>query len=138
MPKILVVDDEQSIQEMLREILEASGHQVWMASNGIEGLECLKQIHPDIALLDICMPEMDGLSVLETINRSGCSIRVLLMSASVSTEKINRGLKFGAFAFIKKPFNISILLEAVKAALDAKPDKNVIKYKKYSLQPSCG
>lgn len=117
---ILVIDDEPGIQYFLEEILEERGYKVKLASNGTEGLQSAGINRPDLILLDICMPDIDGIGVLEKLNSLGCKKPVILMSADVSSAKISQGLKLGAFAFIKKPFVNRILLETIEDALEEK------------------
>jgi DNA-binding response OmpR family regulator len=115
---ILVIDDEPAIRSFLQEILEDSGYGVKPACNGQEGLQWAGNNRPDLILLDIHLPDIDGIGVLEALNSLGYNGPVILMSADVVSGKISRGLKLGAFAFIRKPFANHILLETIEGALD--------------------
>jgi two-component system response regulator AtoC len=117
---VLVIDDEQSVQEALRDILEDSGYRVECASNGREGLELIDRLGPDAVLLDIRMPEMDGIKALEIINQRGKNLPVILITAYGSTETTIEAMKLGAFDYLMKPLKVNEILETVKKAVEVK------------------
>lgn len=117
---VLVVDDERSVQEALRDILEDSGYVVECASDGRKCLEMIDRLNPDAVLLDIRMPEMDGIETLEIINRRGQSVPVIIITAYGSTETTIEAMKLGAFDYIMKPIKVNEMLEIVKKAIDVK------------------
>jgi len=117
---VLVVDDEQSVREALRDILEDNGYQVNSASNGREGLEMIDRLNPVAVLLDIRMPEMDGIKALEIINQRGSKVPVILMTAYGSTETTIEGMRLGAFDYLMKPLKVNEILDSLRKAAEIK------------------
>jgi len=111
---ILVVDDDQQILDFLRPKLKGAGYNVLTATNGIEALEQAKAQEPDLVVLDIMMPEKDGLETLKEI-RDFSAVPVIVLSArGADTDKI-RGLELGADDYLSKPFNPDELLARIRA-----------------------
>ena len=102
--KILVADDEAEIRVLLKLYLEKDGYEVLEASDGLEALSCLKQNAIDLAVLDVMMPKMDGLTVLREIRKEK-NIPVLMLSAKNTEMDKILGLELGADDYIGKPFN---------------------------------
>lgn len=117
---VLVIDDEQGVRDALRDILEDSGYRVECASNGREGLEMIDRLDPAAVLLDIRMPEMDGIKALEIINQRGRNLPVILITAYGSTETTIEAMKLGAFDYLMKPLKVNEILETVKKAVEVK------------------
>jgi two-component system nitrogen regulation response regulator NtrX len=117
---ILVVDDEKDIRISLSGILEDEGYQVVTAASGVEGLEKLREELPDLVLLDIWMPGMDGLETLEKIMNLQPHITVIMISGHGTIETAVRATKLGAFDFIEKPLSLDKVLIAVSNALRMK------------------
>jgi two-component system response regulator AtoC len=117
MSKVLVVDDEESVRQMLKDILEDNGHRVLLAENGRDALVKIETGHPDAVLLDIRMPEMDGLAVLDIVRNKGNNVPIILMTAFGTTEMAIQAMQMGAYDYIIKPFNIDELLLTVKKAV---------------------
>lgn len=117
---VLVVDDESSVQQALRDILEDCGYRVECASDGKEGLEKINLLNPDVVIMDIRMPEIDGIKVLELIHQRGQQIPIILITAYGSTETTIEAMKLGAFDYLMKPLKINELLETVQKALEIK------------------
>ena len=114
---ILVVDDEKDIRISLTGILEDEGYQVVTAASGIEALEKLREDLPDLVLLDIWMPGMDGLETLEKIKKLIVHITVIMISGHGTIETAVRATKLGAFDFIEKPLSLEKVLISVANAL---------------------
>ena len=113
--KILVVDDDTNICELLRLYLTKEGYQVTTANDGEEGLEKFNQLKPDMVLLDVMMPRMDGLEVCRRIRATGSKMGILMLSAkSQEMDKIT-GLMTGADDYVTKPFSPAELLARVDA-----------------------
>lgn len=113
MKKILVVEDDLSIREIIVEILEAEGYAVSSGINGQEGLKSLESSTPDLIIMDVMMPVMDGYVFRENVmkNSQWCSIPTLVMSAqNQGTDKLK---SHGLENFISKPLDLNRLLEAV-------------------------
>jgi len=117
MARILVVDDESSIRRTLKDILEFEKHQVELASNGQEALDSVNDEDFDVVLLDIKMPEMDGMEVLEKIIQNK-DIPVVMISGHGTIETAVEALRKGAYDFIVKPPDLNRLLVTVRNAID--------------------
>ena len=118
MSKILVIDDEKSIRNTLKEILEYEKHKVELAENGIEGLEKLRSSAFDIILCDIKMPEMDGIEVLEKVFEITSDTPIIMISGHGNIDTAVDAIKKGAFDFIEKPLDLNRLLITIKNAVD--------------------
>ena len=118
MAKILVVDDEQSIRNTLRDILEHEGYAVDIAENGKEALKLLLQNQYNVVLSDIKMPQMDGVELLDAINIKGIDTAVIMLSAHGNIETAVDATKKGAFDFLEKPPDLNRLLLTVRNAID--------------------
>lgn len=112
--KILVVDDEREIAELVRDYLEAEGYQVILAFDGQEAIESWKDHKPDMAILDIMLPKINGMEVCRMI-REESNIPILMLSAKKSEEDKVRGLGLGADDYITKPFSPKEMVARVKA-----------------------
>jgi len=118
MAHILVIDDERSIRNTLKEILEYEKFTVDLAENGVEGMEKYKKGSYDIVLCDIKMPEMDGLEVLEKLYEEEGEAQVIMISGHGSVDNAVEAIKKGAYDFIEKPLDLNRLLITVRNALD--------------------
>ncbi|MFZ5634652.1 MAG: sigma-54-dependent transcriptional regulator [Bacillota bacterium] len=117
---VLVVDDEVGVQEALSDILLDNGYRVECASGGKEGLDKMASINPDAVLLDVRMPDMDGIRVLETISQQGKNVPIILITAYGSTEATIEAMKLGAFDYLMKPLKVKEMLETVNKAVEIK------------------
>ncbi len=115
--KILVVDDEDSIRTSLQGILEDEGFRVIHANDGITALEVLRRDLPDVVLLDIWMPRVDGIETLRQIKELYPSLAVIMMSGHGTIETAVKSTKMGAYDFIEKPLSLEKLLVCVRNAL---------------------
>jgi len=113
---ILVVDDDQEVLRMLSRILELEGFGVALAANGRTALTLLEEREPDLVILDIMMPEMDGFQVLDLI-RQQCNIPVIMLTARCEVTTLRDALVLGADDYIKKPFRNRELVGRVRAKL---------------------
>ncbi len=114
--RILVVDDEKRMVRFIRLNLEHDGFEVIEAYNGREALERVREDLPDLVLLDVMMPEMDGFEVLRLL-REFSEIPVIMLTARSTEEDIVRGLELGADDYITKPFSPRVLVSRVRAVL---------------------
>lgn len=114
--KILIVDDEPNIVRTLKDRLEMNEYDIITASNGQEGLERAIKDLPDIILLDVIMPLMDGLEMLEALRRRPecADIAVIMLTARSQTQDIARAKSCGIDDYIVKPFDLSELLEKIE------------------------
>jgi DNA-binding response OmpR family regulator len=113
---VLVIDDDADIRGLLRELLGRAGYEVVDSSNGREGLRALYGFTPDLVLLDVSMPEMDGWQTLERI-RDVSEVPVIMLTARAAELEKVRGLKAGADDYVTKPFGRQELLARVEAHL---------------------
>ena len=118
MATILVVDDELGIRALLSEILADEGHTVELAENAAQARACRERIRPDLVLLDIWMPDVDGITLLKEWGSSAqLSMPVIMMSGHGTIDTAVEATKFGAMAFLEKPITLQKLLRAVDQAL---------------------
>ncbi|MFC3810828.1 sigma-54-dependent transcriptional regulator [Lacihabitans lacunae] len=127
MAKILVIDDEKTIRDALRDILEYEGYEVDEAKDGQEGLDMVLASLYDVALCDIKMPKMDGLDVLLKAKEEGVITQFVMVSAFGNVENAVEATKRGAFDFITKPPDLNRLLVTVRNAIEKSNDVEVIK-----------
>ena len=113
---VLIVEDDRNIQELLQMYLEKEGYAVTVAGDGGQGLQKFRAIKPDIVLLDVMMPVMDGWAVCRTI-RSESQTPVIMLTAKGETEDKIMGLKTGADDYVTKPFEMRELLARIEAVL---------------------
>ena len=114
--KILVVDDDTNICELLRLYLTKEGYQVTTANDGEEGLEKFNQLKPDMVLLDVMMPRMDGLEVCRRIRKLGNTPVMMLTAKGETFDKV-LGLELGADDYMVKPFDTKEVVARIKACL---------------------
>ena len=115
--KILVVDDDTNICELLRLYLTKEGYQVTVANDGEEGLEKFNQVKPDMVLLDVMMPKMDGLEVCRRIRMSNAQVGIIMLTARTQEMDKVTGLMTGADDYVTKPFSPAELTARVDALL---------------------
>ncbi|MBA3647602.1 MAG: sigma-54-dependent Fis family transcriptional regulator [Chitinophagales bacterium] len=118
MANILIIDDEKSIRRTLREILEYEGYKVEEANDGIEGLNMIKDISFDAILLDIKMPKMDGMEVLDKIQAQNIDVPVIMVSGHGTIDTAVEAVKKGAYDFVAKPMDLNRLLISLRNALE--------------------
>jgi UDP-3-O-acyl N-acetylglucosamine deacetylase len=118
MPTVLVVDDEPQIRTSLRGILSEEGLQVIEATNGRQALDVIRRESPEVVLLDIWMPDVDGMELLEALQGTMPPPQVIMISGHGNIETAVRATKLGAFDFIEKPFSLDALLDVVNRALE--------------------
>jgi DNA-binding NtrC family response regulator len=121
MATILVVDDELGIRALLSEILADEGHTIELAEDAAQARACRERIRPDLVLLDIWMPDVDGITLLkEWASTAQLTMPVIMMSGHGTIDTAVEATKFGAIAFLEKPITLQKLLRAVEQGL-AKP-----------------
>jgi two-component system, NtrC family, response regulator AtoC len=119
MSNILVIDDDSSIRETLDLYLTEEGYQVFTAKDGTEGLDMFVQKSPDVVILDIRLPDIDGFTVLEDLREENENAKVIMITAHHDMESTIKAMKGGAFDYIHKPVNVDELDLAIKKALKA-------------------
>jgi len=121
MPRILVVEDEKNILELVRFNLEREGYQVLTALDGVKGLELARTQDPDLILLDVMLPEMDGLEVCQKLRNDTVTNSIPIIILSARAEELDRmlGLEMGADDYVTKPFSPRELSARIKARLSS-------------------
>jgi two-component system alkaline phosphatase synthesis response regulator PhoP len=127
--KILIVDDEPQIVEICRDYLNAAGYETVTASNGVLGISVARREKPDLIVLDLMMPEMDGLDVCRTI-RHESNVPIIMLTARVEETDKLIGLELGADDYITKPFSPRELVARIRVVLrrvTSSPESDVIR-----------
>ncbi len=117
MSKILVVDDAEFLRVRLTKMLTADGHDVHQAENGLKAVATYKDIHPDLVLMDVTMPEMDGLTALKEIVKFDPKARVMMLTALGQESVVLEAIKSGARDFVVKPFEHDRVMKAIAKLL---------------------
>ncbi|OUR65756.1 RNA polymerase subunit sigma-54 [Methylophaga sp. 42_25_T18] len=117
-PLILVVDDEPDIRELIKDILEDEGYQVKLAGNGEEARVALASQNPSLILLDIWMPDIDGISLLKEFKQQDSELTIVMMSGHGTIETAVEATRLGASDFIEKPLSMAKLLRSVELAIE--------------------
>ena len=117
--KILVVDDEPTIVRLMEFILARQGHEMIVAVNGEEALQKIKTYQPDLVLLDIMMPRIDGYEVAQRVRADPqtAALPIIMLSAKAQDEDIRRGVEVGVDAYVTKPFTPDHLVQVVSEHL---------------------
>lgn len=118
MAKILVIDDERSIRNSMKDILSFEGHDVILAEDGMEGLVATKTEKPEVIFCDIKMPKMEGIEVLQRIKEFTTEIPVIMISGHGTIDTAIDAIKKGAYDFIEKPLDLNRILITIKNATD--------------------
>lgn len=118
MAKVLVIDDERSIRNSMKDILTFEGHEVVLAENGMEGIVSVKSEKPEIVFCDIKMPKIEGIEVLERIKEFSRETPVIMISGHGTIDTAIEAIKKGAYDFIEKPLDLNRILITIKNATD--------------------
>ena len=139
---ILVIEDETDIQELLRYNLAKEGYKVTLAATGEEGLTLARQEHPNLILLDLMLPGMDGLEVCRRLQADGAtrSIPIIMLTAKGEEADIVTGLELGAADYVTKPFSPKVLIARLRAVLRRQvevdtEEKSIIKVHDLTMHP---
>jgi len=115
MTKILLVEDEERVRSLLKEVLESAGYEIQEASSGKEALQRYAQSRPDLILTDIVMPDTEGIEMIIKIRKNDAKVKIIAMSGG---DYLEMAKKLGADGTLTKPFSNQVLLDAVKATLE--------------------
>ena len=121
MARILIAEDNAEIRTLVSSILVEEGHKVGVAQNGQQALDMMMDDAPDVLVLDIMMPQMDGYSVLKELKSSGIKeqMKILILTAKTSESDWVRGYKLGADSYLTKPFDTDELINAIEDLLSS-------------------
>lgn len=123
--KILVIDDEHSVRWAFEKALQKANYEVALADNGLKGLNLYYEFKPDITFVDIRMPEMDGLQILEKVMNDDPKALIIVMTAYSDMETTVNAMKLGAYDFLTKPFNIDECLSLISRGLAARNSSKI-------------
>lgn len=115
--KILIVDDQFGIRILLNEVLNKEGYNTFQAANGVQALDIVTNHSPDLVLLDMKIPGMDGIEILKRMKQIDQDIRVIIMTAYGELDMIQKAKDLGAMTHFAKPFDIDDIRKAVKEYL---------------------
>jgi CheY-like chemotaxis protein len=119
MARVLLIDDDQSNLDFMRQVMRIDGHELAWAADGEQGLALVRQFHPQLIICDVVMPHLGGYAVLETVRADPqfAGVPVLLFSAAMSEEARTIGLRRGATEVLAKPFDLEQLRGAIRRCL---------------------
>jgi len=112
--KLLIVDDQYGIRILLNEVFQKEGYQTFQAANGVQAIDIVKKHSPDLVLLDMKIPGMDGIEILKRLKEMTPDIRVIIMTAYGELDMIQEAKDLGAITHFAKPFDIDEIRDAVK------------------------
>ena len=118
MAKILVVDDEAGMRQVMLNVLKIEGHQLFSAEDGAQAIEKTKAVRPDLVMLDMRLPDMDGLEILTEIKKMLPETPVIMLSGFGDVESAVEAIKLGAFDYISKPFKVDEVIKQVRKGLE--------------------
>ena len=121
--KVLVVDDELEVRQVLREFLSSRGYDVTTASGGAEAVAIVGTVKPDLVLLDVAMPDMDGVETLKRIVAIEPALAVIMVTANSDIGTTSKLLALGAVDYVPKPFDLDYLDQAVSTQVTAAQDR---------------
>lgn len=136
--RILIIEDEKSMREVLRILLEEEGYEITAASNGLEGMEYLRDDIFDLVVTDIKMPKADGFEVLKKVKELSPSTIVIMITAFGTTESTIEAMKLGAYDYIHKPFKIDEIRLIIQKAFERKNLGEEISLLREKIKSSCG
>jgi two-component system chemotaxis response regulator CheY len=117
MPKILIVDDAEFLRLRISKMLAVDGYEVIEAENGVKAIEQYRNGHPDLVLMDVTMPEMDGLTALKHIRSFDSKAKVIMLTALGQESLVLEAVKSGARDFVVKPFERERVMNAIQKML---------------------
>ena len=118
--RILIVDDDAVVRLTTRDFLSSKGYSATVAAGGREALAMLETVNPDVVLLDVAMPDMDGLETLRRLVAARPSLPVIMITANADIEITSKVLQMGAADYVPKPFDLDYLDQAIKIQISAR------------------
>ena len=120
--KILVIDDEEAVTELVKLKLERSGFEVYVANDGLDGMRALERVRPDLIILDILMPKVDGIEACNILNKDEVGKKTPIIVLSALDKDIDRlkAYKAGVVDYMTKPIKVGDLIEKIEKALEYK------------------
>lgn len=124
--KILIIDDQPGIRQLLSEILKEEGYSIYNAINGMEGISKIEEVKPDVILLDMKMPGMDGIEVLSELKQLNINTKVIMMTAYGELDPINEARHLGAYGYISKPFDVLELCQTIRNVVNESMNQQLV------------
>lgn len=118
-PTVLIVDDEPRFGQICKKALDDEGYETRFAQSGLECLEMARAMRPDVLLLDLMMPNMDGITTLRRLHDLGSAPLVIILTGQGSLESAREAMVLGAYEYVTKPFNLEFLKATVRDGLAA-------------------
>lgn len=122
-PKVLVIDDNETLLDLFEEILQEEGSIVFTADNGLEGIKINKKSNPDIIILDLKMPGMNGIKTLKNIRKTDKDVIVMILTAYGDAQTVREAADLDVYEYLTKPFKNDVVVNAIKEALASKEPK---------------
>ncbi|MDL2265710.1 response regulator transcription factor [Parabacteroides sp. OttesenSCG-928-G21] len=116
--KVLLVEDESTLAMIIKDTLDGQEFEIHLAGDGVEGLKKFNEVHPDIIVSDVMMPEMDGFTFVKEMRKINPDIPILFLSARSSANDVVEGFESGGNDYLKKPFGMAELIVRIKALLN--------------------
>jgi DNA-binding response OmpR family regulator len=140
MPKVLLIEDEPALGMIVRDSLVYRGFTVFYAETGIQGLEQFREHRPDILVVDVMMPDMDGFTMAEHVRRDDPDIPIMFLTARSQTADVVRGFELGGNDYLKKPFSLDELIVRIHALLRPRKQRaeisSLVGIGQYSFDPA--
>jgi DNA-binding NtrC family response regulator len=138
-PNVVVIDDELLIRKSLTRVLKARGYRVETAATGSAGVELVERIRPQVAILDMRLPDTDGLSVLRKVKAAAADTQVIVITAFGDVDSAVEAMKLGAADFVRKPYELDEITLAVESAAQAFARENELEaFKRTALDRVLG
>jgi DNA-binding NtrC family response regulator len=118
--KVLIVDDDDAIRQIITALLSKMGYKVSGACDGLEGIQRFEEFSPDVVITDLVMPRFDGIQFFERIREKAPTIKVIIITAHRDIEEVSLAKEMGAHSFIFKPFSLDEITVKVSSALSDK------------------
>jgi DNA-binding NtrC family response regulator len=116
-PKVLVIDDDEITLALMQSVLEDEGFGIYSTADGPQGIEIYRERHPDVVVLDLALPSMNGLEVLRKLRRFDAEAKVIVVTGHGSEESAKVALRYGAWGYIEKPVDYATFLHQIRSAV---------------------
>lgn len=123
-PVVLIIEDEEEIRQYILDLLQDHGFTPYAAATGTQGLKLVEKIDPEVVILDLKLPDIDGETVCKRIKSDHHDVKVVMLTAKGTPEQMARGLNLGADDYVAKPFSEDVLIARVKARLRRNQNNN--------------
>jgi DNA-binding response OmpR family regulator len=133
MASVLLVEDEVFLGQIVKDSLEVRGFQVQHATDGLQGLNLFTKHTPDVVVLDVMMPQMDGFTLAQKIREKQAHIPIIFLTARSQTVDVVKGFELGGNDYLKKPFSMDELIVRIKALLNRRPEDRPVEKECYTI-----